>query len=66
MSSGIIGIAIGDTLYINSLKILGTRKTLSFESLTPIVATFFGTLGLNEIYPQKIWIGSIYCLFFFV
>ena len=56
--SGIIGIAIGDTLYINSLKILGTRKTLSFEALTPIIANTLGTLSINEIYPQKVWIGS--------
>ena len=59
MLSGIIGIAIGDTLYINSLKIIGTRKTLSFEALTPIIANFLGTLSLNEIYPQKVWIGSL-------
>ncbi len=58
MISGIIGIAIGDTLYINSLKILGTRKTLSFEALTPIIATIIGTLSINEIYHQKVWIGS--------
>ena len=58
MISGIVGIAIGDTLYINSLKIIGTRKTLSFEALTPIIATFFGTFSTNEIYPQKVWIGS--------
>ena len=58
MFSGIIGIAIGDTLYINSLKILGTRKTLSFEALTPIIATIIGTLGIDESYPQKVWIGS--------
>ena len=58
MISGIIGIAIGDTLYINSLKIIGTRKTLSFESLTPIIATILGTFSTNEIYPQKVWIGS--------
>ena len=58
MISGIIGIAIGDTLYINSLKIIGTRKTLSFEALTPIIATTVGTLSINEIYPQKVWIGS--------
>ena len=57
--SGIIGIAIGDTLYINALKIIGTRKTLSFEALTPIIATTLGTLTINEIYPQKVWIGSI-------
>ena len=58
MLSGIIGIAIGDTLYINSLKIIGTRKTLSFEALTPIIANVISTLKMNEIYNQKVWIGS--------
>tara|TARA_Y100001968_G_scaffold322975_1_gene359943 strand:- start:4782 stop:5648 length:867 start_codon:yes stop_codon:yes gene_type:complete len=56
--SGIVGIAIGDTLYINSLKIIGTRKTLSFEALTPVIATISGTFTENEMYPQKVWIGS--------
>ncbi len=59
MISGIVGISIGDTLYINSLKIIGTRKTLSFEALTPIIATILGTLSINEIYPHKVWIGSL-------
>tara|TARA_Y100001968_G_scaffold315951_1_gene343161 strand:+ start:355 stop:1221 length:867 start_codon:yes stop_codon:yes gene_type:complete len=58
MLSGIVGIAIGDTLYINSLKIIGTRKTLSFEALTPIIATILGTVSVNDIYPQRVWIGS--------
>ena len=57
--SGIVGISIGDTLYINSLKILGTRKTLSFEALTPIIATTLGTFSIDEIYPHKVWIGSL-------
>ena len=57
--SGIVGIAIGDALYIKSLKIIGTRKTLSFEALTPIIATSIGTLSINEIYPQRVWIGSL-------
>ncbi|MBW3042546.1 EamA family transporter [Prochlorococcus marinus] len=67
--SGIIGIALGDTLYINSLKIIGTRKTLSFEALTPIIATTVGTISINEIYPQKVWIGAFivsFCLFMIV
>ena len=59
MISGIVGIAIGDTLYINSLKIIGTRKTLSFEAITPIIATTVAKLSINEIYPQKVWIGSL-------
>ncbi len=57
--SGIVGISIGDTLYINSLKIIGTRKTLSFEALTPIIATTLGTFSIDEIYPHKVWIGSL-------
>ena len=56
--SGIVGIAIGDNLYINALKLIGTRKTLSFESLTPIIATALETLSTNEIYHQKVWVGS--------
>ena len=58
MISGIVGIAIGDTLYIHALKIIGVRKTLSFEALTPIIATILGNLIINEIYPNKVWIGS--------
>ncbi|AIQ97939.1 EamA family transporter [Prochlorococcus sp. MIT 0801] len=57
--SGIVGISIGDTLYINALKIIGTRKTLSFEALTPIIATTLGTWSIDEIYPQKVWLGSL-------
>ncbi len=57
--SGIVGIAIGDTLYINSLKLLGTRKTLSFEALTPIIATTIGTFGIKEFYPKKVFIGAL-------
>ena len=57
--SGIVGIAIGDTLYIHSLKSIGTRKTLSFEALTPIIATTLGTLSINETYPKKVWIGAV-------
>ena len=59
MISGIVGISIGDTLYINALKIIGTRKTLSFEALTPIIATTLGTWSIDEIYPQKVWVGSL-------
>ena len=69
MISGILGIALGDTLYINSLKIIGTRKTLSFEALTPIIATILGTFSTDELHPQKVWIGSFivsFCLFMIV
>ena len=57
--SGIIGIAIGDTFYIRSLKILGTRRTLTVEAISPIIATILGSLLLNEMPTLKVWIGVV-------
>ena len=55
--SGIIGISLGDTFYIISLKKLGTRRTLTVEALSPIVATLIGSLFLKETLSLKIWLG---------
>ena len=55
--SGIIGIAVGDTFYIISLKKLGTRRTLTVEALSPIIATILGSFFLNETLPFKVWVG---------
>ena len=41
--SGIKGISLGDTFYIISLKKLGTRRTLTVEALSPIIATVLGS-----------------------
>ena len=55
--SGIIGIGLGDTFYLKSLKLIGTRKTLSIEALSPLIATIAGTLFINENLNFKAWIG---------
>ena len=55
--SGFIGIAIGDTFYIKSLKKLGTRRTLTVEALSPIIATVLGALFLKEMLTLKVWLG---------
>ena len=55
--SGIIGISVGDTFYIISLKKLGTRRTLTVEALSPIIATLFGSIFLKEILSFKVWAG---------
>tara|TARA_Y100000589_G_scaffold280111_1_gene276368 strand:+ start:2444 stop:3319 length:876 start_codon:yes stop_codon:yes gene_type:complete len=55
--SGIIGIGIGDTFYLNSLNKIGTRKTLSIEAISPIIAAFSGKLFINENLSIKSWIG---------
>ena len=55
--SGIIGIGLGDTFYLKSLNLIGTRKTLSIEALSPLIAAIAGTLFINENLNFKAWIG---------
>ncbi len=55
--SGIIGISIGDTFYIIALQKLGTRRTLTVEALSPILATILGSTLLGENLSIKIWLG---------
>ena len=57
--SGIIGIGLGDTFYLKSLQKIGTRKTLSVETLSPLVAAFSGEVFINENLTPKAWIGII-------
>ena len=57
--SGIIGIGFGDTFYLKSLKLIGTRKTLSIEGLSPILAALSGGIFINENLSTKAWVGII-------
>tara|TARA_Y100001968_G_C19426246_1_gene754530 strand:+ start:665 stop:1531 length:867 start_codon:yes stop_codon:yes gene_type:complete len=57
--SGIIGISLGDTFYIIALKKLGTRRTLTVEAISPIIATLLGSLFLKENLPFKSWLGIL-------
>ncbi len=57
--SGIIGIGLGDTFYLKSLQTIGTRKTLSVETLSPLIAAFSGEIFINEDLTIKSWVGII-------
>ena len=57
--SGIIGIGLGDTFYLKSLQTIGTRKTLSVETLSPLMAALSGEIFINENLAPKSWIGII-------
>ena len=59
MISGVIGIGIGDSLYITSLKLIGTRKTLTVEALSPIFSSILGSILIKEILPIKTWFGIL-------
>ena len=56
--SGIIGIGLGDTFYLKSLQTIGTRKTLSIETLSPLMAALSGEF-INENLTTKSWVGII-------
>ena len=57
--SGFIGISIGDSFYLTALKRIGTRKTLTIEALSPVLANILGSLLINESISIKGWIGTL-------
>ena len=57
--SGIIGIGLGDTFYLKSLNLIGTRKTLSIEALSPLIAAITGNLFIDENLSLNAWIGIV-------
>jgi len=57
--SGIIGIGLGDTFYLKSLNLIGTRKTLSIEALSPLIAAITGTLFIDENLNINAWLGIL-------
>jgi len=57
--SGIIGIGLGDTFYLKSLNLIGTRKTLSIEALSPLIAAIAGKLFIDENLNINKWIGIL-------
>ena len=58
--SGVIGIGLGDTFYIKSLQIIGTRRTLSIETVSPLLAALSGEIFINENLAPSSYIGIIF------
>ena len=57
--SGVIGIGLGDTFYLKSLNLIGTRKTLSIEALSPLIAAITGTLFIDDQLNINAWMGIV-------
>ena len=55
--SGVIGIGLGDTFYIKSLQLIGTRRTLSIETLSPLLAALSGEIFINESLAFRSYVG---------
>ena len=56
--SGFLGIALGDTFFLSALKRIGTRKTLTIEAFSPVLANILGSLLINESISLQAWIGT--------
>lgn len=62
VSSGIIGIGIGDTVFFSSLKYLGARRALLFETLAPPLAAIIALSFLQETLSLYAWLGILLTL----
>ena len=56
-ASGVVGIALGDSLYIAALRRLGTRRTLTIEAGGPVLTVLGGALFLRELPAPEQWLG---------
>ena len=57
--SGGVGISLGDSLYLAALKRLGTRRTLTLESLAPVAAATGGWFAMGEQLSVQGWAGAL-------
>jgi drug/metabolite transporter (DMT)-like permease len=55
--SGIVGIALGDTAYFNTLNCIGARRTLMLETLSPSLSAVLALIFLQENLSIHAWAG---------
>jgi drug/metabolite transporter (DMT)-like permease len=56
-ASGIVGIALGDSLYFAALRRLGTRRCLTLDAGGPAVTAVAGLVWLAEWPSPRQWLG---------
>ena len=56
--SGGLGISLGDSFYLAALRRLGTRRTLTVESLAPLIAALGGLVVMGERIQGQAWLGA--------
>jgi len=59
VTSGAIGIGIGDTAYFACLKRIGPQKGLMLESVAPVIAALLAILLFHEYLPLYAWYGIL-------
>ncbi|MBV6621765.1 MAG: DMT family transporter [Rivularia sp. (in: Bacteria)] len=59
LSSGVIGISLGDTLFFNTINSLGARRALLMQTLTSPMSAIFGLIFLQEKLNALAWCGIL-------
>lgn len=57
--SGIVGLFLGDTLYMMSLALIGVSRAVPISCIYPLFATFFAVLFLGEQVTFFLLLGTI-------
>ncbi|MFQ5999504.1 MAG: DMT family transporter [Candidatus Bathyarchaeia archaeon] len=57
--SGVVGLCLGDTLYILSLALIGVSRTVPISCAYPLFTTFFATLFLGEHVTPFLLLGTV-------
>ncbi len=57
LTSGAIGIGLGDTAFFEALNCLGARRSLLIEALAPPLAALLAAIFLDETLSYRAWIG---------
>ena len=56
-ASGVLGIAVGDSLFFAALRRIGTRRTLTLDAGGPAVTALLGMAALSERPSPLQWLG---------
>jgi drug/metabolite transporter (DMT)-like permease len=59
MISGVVGIAISDTAYFQSVQKVGARRALTLFTLAPPMAALIALIFLGEQLPLVTWFGIL-------
>ena len=57
--SGIVGLFLGDTMFLLSLTLIGVSKTVPIVSVYPMFTTFFAVLFLGEQVTSFLLLGTV-------
>jgi drug/metabolite transporter (DMT)-like permease len=61
--SGAIGIGLGDSVYLEALRILGPRRTTLLKVLAPVFAGLIAWIFMHEELTLRSWGGIALCTF---